>query len=301
MKRSVPWPIKFGAKLLLGAARLDYRVLKRTHIVEHGKMEDAEFSARVFNRHVVAPLLARGLVAEGALVELGPGDSVASGLLGRAFGFSRVALVDTSAYADLRPCVVNRLNIELNTALPMVVPDASTSEVLEYLSDLGIEYLTGGLRALRELAPGSVRHAFSNSVLQHVYLGELTETIRALGEVHAVDSLCSHLIKFTDHFSGGFLNHRFPEWFMESGWVKRAHLYTNRVSATEFLELFESAGFELDTVAVDYCGSKADEHVEYRSPAKFRAAASSRQAVRAVFVLRRGSWRANDAVKPAEA
>ena len=287
MKRSVPWPIKFGIKLVLGAARFNYRFLKRAHIVEHGKMEHADFSRSVFNRHVTVPLQRRGRVAQGVLLELGPGDSVASGFLGRASGFSKVALIDTALYADLRPCAVNRLNTDLNTDMPALAGNESASQVLRYLNGLGIQYLTRGLQSLQQLSPGSVRHSFSNSVLQHVYRDELTETVRVLGQVHAGGSLSSHLIKFTDHFSGGFLNQRFPEWFMESGLVKRAHLYTNRRSAVEFLDLFESAGFELETVAVDYSDRADDEHIEYRSAAEFRASAASRRVLRAVFFLHR--------------
>lgn len=287
MKESIPWPVKFGAKLLLGAARVDYRYLKRARIIEHGRMEEAGFSRAVFNRHVITPLAERHRVPNGLLLELGPGDSVTTGFLGRASGFAAVALVDTGVYADLRPCAVNQANNELQAGMPVLPEHSSAAEVLACLSRVEIRYMTNGLQSLRELPAGSVYHSFSNTVLQHVHRCDLGETIRMLGRAHAPGSLCSHLIKFTDHFSGGFLNHRFPEWLMESELIKRAHLYTNRVSVEEFLDLFSGAGFELDTVAVDFYDRRGDEHLECHAKSELHFAVADRRVLRATLLLQK--------------
>src|SRR6185437_15020395 len=129
MKESIPWPVKFGTKLLLGAVRVDYRYLKRARIIEHGRMEETVFSRTVFNRHVITPLAARHRMPNGLLLELGPGDSVATGFLGRASGFAAVALVDTGVYADLRPSAVNRANNELQAGMPTLPEHSSGAEV----------------------------------------------------------------------------------------------------------------------------------------------------------------------------
>lgn len=287
MKERIPWPLKFAVKLLLGLAHVDYRVLKRARIVEHGRMEDVAFCTRVFDRHVCRPLRARHRGAGGRLLEIGPGDSVATGILGLAAGYSRVFLVDVGTFADLRPAAINRLNALLNGGMLPVPEDAGESQVLEHLRAHGIEYLTDGLESLRAIESGSVQHSFSNTVLQHVHREDLPKIIDTLGRLHARGSLCSHVVNFTDHFSGGFVNHRLPDRVMESRIIKRAHLYTNRVAPLPLSERFASAGFILLRAAVDFYDSVPSPHVEYQSPLAFRAAIESRRVLRTAFLFQR--------------
>src|SRR5215831_9440078 len=109
MKQGIPWPIKFGAKLVFGGLRINYRVLKRLRIVEHGRMEDPNFARDIFNFHVLEPEKRSGSAPRGALLELGPGDSLATGALGLSHGFSRVFLVDAGRFADLSSRSINML------------------------------------------------------------------------------------------------------------------------------------------------------------------------------------------------
>src|SRR5271156_1801622 len=99
MKRLLPWPVKFATKLVLGAAGVDYKRLKRAGVVEFGRMENARFASEIFHLHVLAPLQEWQVAPGGTLLELGPGDSVATGILGRAAGFSAVELIDAGSFA----------------------------------------------------------------------------------------------------------------------------------------------------------------------------------------------------------
>jgi hypothetical protein len=288
IKQRIPWPIKFAVKLLLGAARVDYRRLKRAGVVEHGRMEDAGFASDIFEQHVGVPMRARGLAAGGRLLEIGPGDSVATGVLGRAFGFDAVTLIDAGRFADLAPGALRRLFAALGAAAPALADGAGESEALAALQVRGIDYLTDGVRSLAALPGGSVRYAFSNTVLQHVHRSDLPALVAELGRVHEPGGFASHSAVLTDHFSGGFMNHALPAWFMESALVKRAHLYTNRVPPLEYVRLFESAGFEIRSLTVDYFDPDGPSSCEYHTAAEFRGAAD-RRVLRTVFLLQKRS------------
>lgn len=287
LKQSIPWPIKFGIKLMLGAARVDYRLLKRAGIVEHGRMEHADFSTEIFDLHVKGPSRECNVPPAGTLLELGPGDSVATGVLGRAAGFAAVELVDAGCFADLRPEALTRLFTSLGAEPPRLEKQASPAEILAQLRNRGINYRIAGAQSLRDIAEGSIAHSFSNTVLQHVYRAELPDIVKQLGRVHARGSIGSHSVNFTDHFSGGFVNHKLPDWMMESSLVKRGNLYTNRVSSAQFLELFAAAGLNVRKLRVDFFDGEPDAHAEYDSAEQFRKAAGSRPILRTIFLVQK--------------
>ena len=74
LKRLLPWPAKFTIKLAFGAAGVDYRLLKRLGLVEHGRMDHADFARQIFELHVAGPLRERHLSATGRLLEIGRGE-----------------------------------------------------------------------------------------------------------------------------------------------------------------------------------------------------------------------------------
>lgn len=283
MKGGIPWPFKVAAKLVFGALHVDYQALKKHGLVEHGKMEQQGFARSVFQRHVSEVL--HGMRAHGCLLELGPGDSVATGFLARVAGFESAWLVDAGPFATMDPVHLDQLASELAPGLTRFDPAVSPAQCLKQLAALGIHYETAGVQSLALLPDASVQHSFSNTVLQHVHRAEVPRLAAELGRVHAPGSFSSHLIKFSDHFSGGFLNKCLPDRIMESALVKRANLYTNRVDADEFGHWFEQGGLRIVHVAIDF----ADEALASRQVtdlARLREAAS-RQILRATYLLRK--------------
>jgi len=287
VKQRIPWPAKFAIKLLLGATRINYRLLKRAGVVEHGLMEDANYARRVFELHVLAPARQWNSAPDGVLLEIGPGDSIVTGVLGRAAGFSAVNLIDTSAFADLRVATVVRLLETLGSGPQVLRSKASPEEVLAHLRSHGIHYQTEGARSLTTIADATVRHSFSNTVLQHVYACEVRELITQLARVHVRGGLSSHRINFTDHFSGGFRHRQLPDWLMESHLIKRAHLYTNRIGPLQYLELFERAGFVIRRLTVNFFDAAPPDSVDLSSGAEFRAANAERPVRDATYLLQR--------------
>jgi len=287
VKGRIPWPLKVLIKLGLGVARVDYPRLKRLGIVEFGRMEDPAFARAVFDLHVLGPMREFGLPAHGALLELGPGDSVATGALGRRAGFTEVQLLDAGAFADLRAASVKRLFASLGVDAPALPEEASRAPLLAALDELGIHYRADGVRAFESIIAGSVGYSFSNTVLQHVIRAELPGLFGQLARVHAPGSMGSHLVNFADHFSGGFLHQALPDWLMESNAIKRAHLYTNRFSPEQILRLFEECGFTLERLTVDYFDAIAPAQETFASAAEFLARSSQRRVLRAVYLIRK--------------
>jgi hypothetical protein len=283
MKKGIPWPFKVATKLAFGALRVNYQALKKRGLVEHGKMEQQDFARSVYRRHVTEVM--QGSRARGCLLELGPGDSVATGFLARAAGFDSAWLVDAGPFATMEPAHLDQLASALAPGLARFDPATTPAQCQQQLADLGIHYETAGVQSLALVPDASVQHSFSNTVLQHVHRAEVPRLAAELGRAHAPGSLSSHLIKFSDHFSGGFLNKRLPDRVMESGLVKRANLYTNRLGADELGYWFKEAGLHIVHVALDF----ADETLASRQVtdlAQLREAAS-RQILRAMYLLRK--------------
>lgn len=287
LKQRLPWQIKFAAKLLFGALRIEYRTLKRVHLVEHGRMEEAGFARDIFEQHVMGPCREAGITPHGTLLELGPGDSIATGVLGIQAGFAAVELVDAGAFADLTPRALEALFASLGARSPDLAVEARPEQVRARLRERGIGYHTEGVASLRRLPAASVSYAFSNTVLQHVFLDDLEPTVRELGRLQTPGSLCSHSVVFTDHFSGGYLNHRLPRWFMESSLVKRANLYTNRADTATYLKIFDAAGFAVRKLTVDFFGPSEPQVIECSSAEEFRQRTAGRVVLRTLFRLQR--------------
>lgn len=287
MKQYIPWPLKVFIKLLLGVFGVDYKILKRVGIVEHGRMENSEFSMAVFNRHVAIPIRDHGVIVSGRLLELGPGDSVATGLIGLKTGYSEVVLVDAGSFADLRPEAINRLFASFQIPFSGISETAHADEVVQQLASHGISYLTQGLESVKSLEKNSIHHSFSNSVLQHVHADILPQFLEALGRVHVKESLSSHSIKYDDHFSGGFINNVLPNWIMESNIVKVSNLYTNRVSPVEFADMFEAAGFAIKNTIIDFADVNVPAQAICKTNENLKNLVKNRLVLRTTFLLQK--------------
>ena len=47
-KKLIPWQLKVITKLLFGILKIDYKLLKKAKLVEHGKMENHEFAKNIY-------------------------------------------------------------------------------------------------------------------------------------------------------------------------------------------------------------------------------------------------------------
>lgn len=245
----IPWRLKLAAKLVLMQVPVPYRSWQRLGLFRHGKMERPDYAYEVFKRHLerVGFLEAhRGFVQ----LELGPGDSLFSAMIGYSFGASASYLVDVGPFArdDLDPY---RSMASFLFRKGLDVPDLSNvTRFDELLAVYRARYGTKGLTSLQELTEDSIDFIWSHSVLQHIRRNEFMDTMRELRRVIRADGVCSHQIDLKDMLDGSLNSLRFRERLWESDFMARSGFYTNRIRYSEMLRLFQQAGFNASVVEV---------------------------------------------------
>lgn len=244
----VPWWAKIGAKLVLSRLPFGYRVWQRVGLFRHGAMDSSEYAIRVFESHMDRCGLIEDLAGK-TVLELGPGDGAATGVLAAAHG-ARAILVDQGRFIrdDVKPYAL--LGEALRTR-GHDVPELSTCGTSDnVLARCDATYLANGLASLRGLGAGTVDVVFSQAVLEHVRRHEFLDTMRELRRVLKPGSLASHQVDFRDHLGGQLNNLRFGNKVWESGFFAKSGFYTNRIRFSEMLQLCRQGGFEVVSVRV---------------------------------------------------
>jgi SAM-dependent methyltransferase len=240
LARHVPWWMKLGSKLVLARMPLPYSAWRHLGIFKHGAMLDSGYALHVFEYHFRHARPA--WTPDRTILELGPGDSLATALLARVHGAARTWLVDRGAYASPRIDSYRALIERLEKEHPPIPPFASLDAMLEWSR---ARYLVDGLRSLSAIPDGSVDFSFSHAVLEHVRRDEFAATIRELFRVAAPGGLTSHRIDLRDHLGGSLHNLRFSRGWWESPFASSSGFYTNRLRMTEIVGIFRAAGFEI--------------------------------------------------------
>ena len=97
----IPWWAKLGTKVALSQLPVDYQRWRGLPVFRHGAMEDSDYALRVFRTHVERTI---GFVEGRTVLELGPGDSVATAVCAAAYGAARIYLVDAGRPSPVRWC-----------------------------------------------------------------------------------------------------------------------------------------------------------------------------------------------------
>ena len=244
LSQRLPWWSKLGAKLILSRLPIPYGAWRRLSIFRHGDMQDPERAISVFAEHLQRSREASNLPSGFTMLELGPGDSLLSAGVAKAFGAAHSILVDAGPFASRDPKEFERLDQELEKrAMPRleIPPGADFDGVL---ATLGARYLTEGLASMRSLPDASVDLIWSSVVLEHVIRGEFAAMAAEMRRVLKPGGVMSHSIDLRDHLGGGLNNLRFGHHRWERPSWRTAGFYTNRLSQAEILEHFDAAGFE---------------------------------------------------------
>lgn len=244
IKRYLPWWAKIGAKLALSRVPAAYTIWQRLGLFRHGYMDTAQYAIGVFSSHIQRTGLTNQLVGK-TVLEVGPGDSVATALIAKAHG-ARALLVDAGSYAQLDLTVYRRLADELR-AVGLAPPSLdNVSNLGELLETCGASYLTEGLASLRTLGDATVDLVFSQAVLEHVRKHEFLDTQRELARILKPSGICSHRVDLRDHLGGKLNNLRFSSKIWESPFFFKSGFYTNRIRFSEMVSLFQQAGFAVE-------------------------------------------------------
>jgi predicted SAM-dependent methyltransferase len=244
----IPWWSKIGAKIILSRLPFGYKICQDLGIFRHGSMDSSTYAVSVFRSHVARAGRSEGL-ADRTILELGPGDSIATAILAKAHG-ARAILIDTGSYArqDIRPYAELETEIQKTMGGCSILEGASS--VPDILSICNATYLTEGLASLRSLESASVDMIFSQAVLEHVRRSEFTDTMKECRRILRLDGVCSHRVDLRDHLQQSLNNLRFSTETWESKLFARSGFYTNRIQYSQMLEIFREVGFVVDVVDV---------------------------------------------------
>jgi SAM-dependent methyltransferase len=244
------WRTKIAAKIMLSRLPLQYKFWRKLNLFRHGFMDEPSYAYGTFITHFDRARFQRKRDKFVAL-ELGPGDSLFSALICRAFGASRTYLIDTDRFArnDVVPyrqmlAYLREKNLEL--------PNLSGAACLEdFLNTCGATYSARGLDSLREIPDASIDFIWSQAVLEHVKLSDFRETMLQLRRILRSDGVCSHQVDLADHLGGALNNLRFSRRLWESRFMSSSGFYTNRIRYRQMIGIFEECGFSAHVVKVE--------------------------------------------------
>jgi SAM-dependent methyltransferase len=212
-------------------------------------MEEPAYALGVFRKHFERTAFAAAHRRPGfTVLELGPGDSLGTALVAKAFGAGRTWLVDVAPIArrDLGPYRALAAHLRAE-GLPAPGVDECRS-IEELLHACNARYLTGGLESLREIASDSADLVFSNAVYEHIRRAEVVPVTREIARILRPGGATSHSIDLQDHLGGGLAHLRFPDEQWESEFMVKSGFYTNRLRWTDFVRAFDEAGLAPELV-----------------------------------------------------
>jgi hypothetical protein len=246
-RKIVPWYIKFGIKIVRGLVPINYNLFASLGFFRHGKMDDPKYAISVFNKHF--PDKNEIPNSPFVFLEIGPGDSLFSGIIASHKGASKSYLIDSGVYVskDIRKYLEL---IELLFGTEFLNKHTITN-IEDIKKTFHIEQMIHGLDSLKSLSDHSVDLSFSNACLEHVAKDEVEAFFIELKRVSRPGSISSHCIDFKDHLSYSLNNLRFSEKFWEKDIIKKSGIYTNRVRYSEMKKASEKAGFHFVLTGLD--------------------------------------------------
>lgn len=248
MKALIPWWLKIIAKMFLSRVPIGYSFWQNLGLFRHGYMDDASYVLNVFKEHVSRAGLDGELQGK-TILEIGPGDSVATAIVAACYG-AKTILIDAGPFAKTDMNAYQKLTETLQHA-GLTPPNISAAETLDdVLAICDARYLTQGLKSFSSIETGTVDFIFSQAVLEHVRKHEFLETMRECFRVLTPEGVASHRVDLKDHLGGSLNNLRFSERVWESTFFVRSGFYTNRIRFSEMLALFEDAALIVEICEV---------------------------------------------------
>lgn len=262
------WAVKIIAKIVLSRLPVPYGFWSTLGLFRHGKMDTVDYLLKVFNGHA-ADAFPGGLPSDFTALELGPGDSLASMLVARAMGATKIYLVDAGPFARTSPAFYKDIAAKLaERGLP--VPDlANAHSLADIMAACNATYLTDGVRSLVTIPDASIDFIWSQAVLEHVRKAEFQQTSDELCRILSPRGRASHEIDYKDHLVGALNNLRFSHKLWESDLFAKSGFYTNRIQAPAMRDMFDASGYgtvrvHKQSLWTDLPTSRAALHKEFR-------------------------------------
>jgi hypothetical protein len=211
-------------------------------------MDTGTYAIEVFNGHVEKAGLTGRLQGK-TVLELGPGDSIASAVIAAAYG-ARAIIVDEGRFAS--EAITPYLDLQRMLAQMGLSPPGLSDcrDVDEILYRCGARYLTQGLKSLKAIGDDNADLIFSQAVLEHVRKRQFLDTILECRRILKPDGVSSHQVDLRDHLQDALNNLRFSENVWESELFATSGFYTNRIRYPQMLDFFARAGYAVDCSVV---------------------------------------------------
>ena len=239
------WFIKIFAKIIIRKLPISYTFWKFLGLFRHGKMDSCNYAIKIFNLHFNRAFTKKKPI-QIKILELGPGDSIASAIIAYAHGVSRIYLVDVGKFAtknlDFYKKLANKLKSD-GLPTPDLTNISSIEEILKLTNSV---YLTNGLSSLKLIKSLSLDFVWSHSVLEHIPKNEFLDIQKEINRVLKKSGRASHNIDFQDHLDHGLNNLRFSENIWESRIFVNSGFYTNRIPAVKMISIFKKVGFDIE-------------------------------------------------------
>ncbi len=245
----LPWWAKLYAKLALSRLPVPYSLWRKFKLFRHGDMNDPLRAIRTFGNYHRRALESADISPGFNVLELGPGDSILSGLVARSMGAGQAWLVDAGAFADTNVAACYRTLALLKQAGHFDLGLGNVTSLDEILKLANVIYLTGGTASLSEIPDASIDFFWSQVVLEHVPYNEFPEFLHQLRRIVKPQGIGVHTVDFRDHLSNGLNNLRFSHEIWESYAFRNSGFYTNRIRPGTMLKLFKEAGFDVEVIA----------------------------------------------------
>ncbi len=248
----LPWWAKLYAKLALARLPVPYSLWRKLKLFRHGQMNDPARAIHTFEKYYRRAREHVTIAPGFTVLEVGPGDSILSGLVARSMGASQVWLVDAGAFADTDVAACRRTLALLKQAGHADLDFGDVTTVDAVLSRTNVTYLTSGTESLASIPDASVDFFWSQVVLEHVPYDEFPIFLRQLRRIVKPDGIGVHSVDFRDHLSDALNNLRFSCETWESRAFRSSGFYTNRIRPGSMLSHFKEAGFDVEVVAETY-------------------------------------------------
>jgi SAM-dependent methyltransferase len=248
LKKNMPWWFKIILKIVLSRLPINYQKWSSINLFKHGYPENKFLYAEKFIKHFNLAF-PDNKPNEFVCLELGPGDSISTGIVASAFGATKTYLVDIGDYAikDIEYYKEFSRELSKNNIETLDISEVNSFDGL--LKKFNIIYLKDGLSSLEKIPGLSVDLLFSHSAIEHVRLSELPNVVREMRRLLSENGRMSHNIDLMDHLDYSLNNLRFSKRLWESQIFANSGFYTNRLRYSQILSLFKS--FEFDITYTD--------------------------------------------------
>jgi len=242
VKKIMPWWLKIMLKIVLSRLPINYQKWSSLNLFKHGYPENKFLSAEKFIKHFNLAF-PDDKPNEFICLELGPGDSIATGIVANAFGATKTYLIDVGKFAIQDLDYYKEFSKELSNNKIKTSDVSRINSFEELLCKFNIVYLNDGLKSFQEIPESSVDFIFSHSALEHVRLLELPEIIKEMRRVICDQGVMSHNIDLMDHMNYSLNSLRFSKKLWESEFFAKSGFYTNRLRYSQFIKYFMDNDF----------------------------------------------------------